>query len=166
MKILNEAWGSNVLSTCRCCWVAIYWNLDADLTFSTWSRIWSLSTLGGYFVQLLVLWGYVFYLLSRDRRLFISWRLKHITSMAKSIKGTLSIVWRRSISQRVRYGRFHCHKILKAFTRHLARCQRRTLANDTNITSQRRTSRIYLCLKYSKDCRSHWLKYVSNVHIV
>ena len=39
-------------------------------------RLWSLSTLGGYFVQLLVLWGHMFCPLSRDRRLSVSRRSK------------------------------------------------------------------------------------------
>ena len=39
-------------------------------------RLRSLSALGGYFVQLLVLWGHVSSPLSRDRRLFISRRFK------------------------------------------------------------------------------------------
>ena len=39
-------------------------------------RLQSLSTLGGYFVQLFVLWGHMFCLLSGDGRLTVSQRLK------------------------------------------------------------------------------------------
>ena len=66
MKRQNE--GSNVFS--RCCWVS--WCLSHIFH----PKLQSLSALGGYFVQLLILWGHVFCLLSRDRRLSVSWRLK------------------------------------------------------------------------------------------
>ena len=54
-------------------------------------RLRPLSTLGCYFVQLLVLWGHLFCLLSGDRRLSVSRRLKPYYICGKSIGGTLFV---------------------------------------------------------------------------
>ena len=65
-------------------------------------RIRSLSALWFYFVQLLsVFWGHVFCPLSGDRRL----KTYYFCGKIKSGGRGLSVVWRRSVSRRIR---FHC----------------------------------------------------------
>ena len=97
--------GSNVLF--RCCWVAIYQNLDADLSFST--RGFDLCPLLEAIYTATCPLGVCFLCCPEIGGCLFLGGWKCIISMANQSEACgLSIVWRRSVSQRVRYGRLHC----------------------------------------------------------
>ena len=82
--------------------------LSAEILITFHLRLRSLSVLGGYFVQLFVLWGHFFCLLSGDRRLLITWRLKMYYFYGK-------INWGHVVCPLYRGGWYHRESVTDAY---------------------------------------------------